>query len=337
LVVALGAISASVIVDGAAAGSANAGRESTHHDVVARGNRCPRSAILVPSCGRLWGLYQPPRPTAGQPWWSAGYPAVEHAIGRRLDIVKGYAGWQRHSFPTPSERHLARHRRVLYISWNAVNYKTRQPISYASIANGSWDSSIIEPEARALKHFHHRLFIDFDHEFDSPVQAGKGSPEQYVAAYRHIHEVFQRMHVHNVIWSWVSTGYVGNASVIRAAYPGARYVDWIGYDPYNFAGCASQAWESPHKTMGAFYRWTSHQPGMSHKPLLLSEYGSTFGPRVQQWYASLPRALSRLPRIRAVIQFSGAPIGACNFAVGDSAAAFAGFKAAANNPAVTGS
>jgi beta-mannanase len=146
-----------------------------------------------------------------------------------------------------------------------------------------------------------------------------------------------RAGVHNVIWSWVSTGYLGNAAAIKAGWPGSKYVDWIGYDPYNLDGCLGRPWRTPMQIFAPFYRWTSHQQGMRHKPLLLSEYGSVLNKGVYGWYASIPSALAQLPRLKALIQFSAPTASGCDTTLSHSSAAVAGFAKAGNSPAVTGS
>jgi beta-mannanase len=265
------------------------------------------------------------------------YPDVERTIGRRFDIVKAYVGWQPGTlFPNAQQAGLATGgKRILEFSWNAQDYKTRAKVSYQSIANGDWDASVIRPEAEHLKAFHRKVFIDFDHEFDIATQAGKGSAAQYVAAYRHIHRVFRQVGVKNAIWVWVSSGFLGHAQQIASSYPGSAYVNWVGYDPYNFAQCHAEGWRSPYQTFQPFYRWLQTQPDMRNKPIMLGEYASAPGPSVGSWYAHVARALKHLPRIKAVIQWSSAVSG-CDFRLTDSAAAMAGFAKSSVARYITG-
>jgi hypothetical protein len=329
-------IAATLLTSGVLPHSAAAPSRHHHHGA----NRCHKSRIDVPSCGVLWGLFKPRQPVPGKSHWSAHYGKVERRIGRRFDVVKDYEDWSHGTtFPSGPEAHFARKghgRRILYYSWNATHYGNGGKVSYRSIAHGAWDRSVIRPEARRLKHYHHKVFLDFNHEFDSHAQAGHGSPAQYVAAYRHIHHVFHRVGVHNVIWSWVSTGWIGNAKTIRRSYPGRRFVDWIGYDPYNFAYCAGSPWRSPLKSFNVFYRWVGRQHNMRGKPLLLSEYASAPSSRVKHWYASVAGALRKLPRIKAAIQFSGPSPSGCDFSLVDLPAAMAGFAHSATARYITG-
>jgi hypothetical protein len=275
-------------------------------------------------------MFRPQPRSRSRARWSPHYVSVEKRMGRRFDLVKNYVDWRQYrTFPTQDEERMARHGRTWYFSWDPLNYHTRQRISYAAIASGYWDKSVILPEARRLKAYHHRVFIDFSHEFDADAQSANGTPAQFRAAWRHIVDVMRAAGVHNVIWSWVSTGWIGNAAKIRAGWPGRRYVDWIGYDPYNLAGCKGRPWRSSYYEFHQFYSWVNHQHVMRKKPLLISEYGSVNGPQVRNWYASIPQDLRRMPRIKALIQFSAPTTSGCDVSVPHSQAALAGFAHAA--------
>jgi hypothetical protein len=335
----IGAVALGTGLASPSAGAPRLASTASPHTVAAPdlANKCHRSAIDVPSCGVLWGLYT--QPVAGKPHFAPHYGTFERAIGRRFDIVKDYVGWERGvTFPNSTYTKLAgKSRRILYVSWNGVNYDTRASVSYRSIAAGKYDKSVILPEARRLKAFHQKIFIDFNHEFDAKGQASKGTPAQYVAAYRHIHDVFHNAGVTNVIWSWVSTGTMRNIADIKASWPGAKYVDWVGYDPYNFATCTGAPWHTSFQTFEPFYHWLRTQRGMRHKPILLGEYASAMSPgSIGSWYASLANTLRRLPRIKALFQWSAATLQNCDVSLADSAAAMAGFATASNAPYVTG-
>lgn len=302
-----------------------------HHNV------CRRSATEVPACGVLWGLYTPIRSKQSQP--TAPYPKIERQIGRRFDIVERYEDWVPGvTFPTNLDRKLAAGgHRILDFSWHAIDYRTRKQISWASIARGKWDASVILPEARQLEHWHHKVFISFDSEFDNTRQRDRGTPKQYAMAYRHIYDVFSRAHVHNVIWAWVPTGYLPNETFIEHAYPGNRYVDWVGYDPYNFYSCHdSTDWRSPYDTFSGFYQWLQQDASTRGKPILLGEYGTAPGPHEKQWYAEVAPTLHRLPLIKGLIQWSSGTSATCNFAVTRSRRTMAGFVTSGLSPYVLG-
>jgi beta-mannanase len=196
---------------------------------------------------------------------------------------------------------------------------------------------VIIPEANALKSFGGKVFLDFNHEYDAKTQTSKGTPQEFAAAWRHIWTVFKNQGVTNAIWVWTSTGWTGNASTILAGWPGASYVDWIGYDPYSLGACAGRTWHSSFDTFAPYYQWVQGQSAMAGKPMILTEYSATANdPRVKDWYASIPATLAQLPRLKALIQYSDTSPTGCDLKVTDSSGAMAGFAKAANSPLVTG-
>ncbi|EEB9150725.1 hypothetical protein XL14_24180, partial [Salmonella enterica subsp. enterica serovar Paratyphi B] len=97
------------------------------------------------------------------------------------------------------------------------------------------------------------------------------------AAYRRVHDRFAARGVTNVAWAWVSTGYLGagNDDRILDGYPGDDYVDWIGYDPYNFYTCNDTEWTTfKDKIQPKYDFFVEH--GLGDKPQLLSEYGTSY-------------------------------------------------------------
>ena len=129
-----------------------------------------------------------------------------------------------------------------------------------------------------------------------------------MAAARHVHDLFVEQDVTNVQWVWTTTGYLaqGNQAVLRAVYPGDHYVDWVGYDPYNFYRCTGAAWRDFEQTIKGGYAWLVAN-GYGGKPFMIPEYGTQFDPadpaRSTQWYESIPQVLRRYPNLKAVIRW----------------------------------
>jgi beta-mannanase len=104
-------------------------------------------------------------------------------------------------------------------------------------------------------------------------------PERYIDAWRHVHDVFESVGAHNVIWVW-SPNYENwpdkewNRS--ENYYPGDEYVDWAGISLYNHGyvdGKTSWRWRS----FDALFSGTEaikvyHE--YKDKPFMLAEYGS---------------------------------------------------------------
>jgi len=266
---------------------------------------CTVSAILVPSCGAWWGVYKVP--SSGENWETT-YTDLEARVGRPFDIVYRYHDFSNAGgagqFPDNYEQALGVNH-ILMFSWASRNFAAGTQLQWSDIASGKYDTSVIDPEAARLKAYGKPVFLTFDPEMERRTPAA-GTPAQFVAAYRHIHDVFAADGVTNVIWVWTSTGYSGNIATISQMYPGDAYVDWIGYDPYNFASCHSGAWRSFDTVVGSFYTWLEDN-GYGDKPFMLPEYGTVADPSDPSasgdWYADAPAAMATHPNIKAVLEW----------------------------------
>jgi len=328
-----------VVVDDVRVRKSSDGIKSGGSSVASTGD-CRLDAILVPSCGVLWGMYT--TQASPQEGWAAPFRDVESAMGRRFDVVKRYHDWSNSGgngrFPDQYEQDLGKTgERILYFSWVSNTWSRGTVARWRDIAAGKYDESVIKPQAQRLKAWGKPVFIDFDHEMDGVTRSGNGTPAEYVAAYRHIVDVMEAAGVTNVVWAWVPTGYLGNAEKIRASYPGDRYVDWLGYDPYNFYTCHNSGWETPYQSMAGYYHWLEAN-GFDDKPIMLGEYGTahpTSDPgRASEWYQQMPAALSKLPRIKAAVQWDSGKSGVCDFRISKQPTALSGYSRAATDPSV---
>lgn len=280
----------------------------------ASGDPCTVSAKLVPSCGAWWGMYLPVDEDSQLP---PAVQAEEHYLGRPLDIIERYHDMSISDngvFPDRAEAQIARDRYILF-SWAADVWSRHILYKWSAIASGALDRSVIEPEAQRIAAFHHTVFLTFSAEADGSVPQ-QGTPAQFVAAWRHIHDVFAKLGVHNVVWVWTTEGYLPHEQIIAAMYPGNAYVDWIGYDPYNYFTCHQTGWLDFAQTVQPFYRWLTTQP-FGGKPVMLAEYGSAPDPqapaRAASWYRDIVPVIRQMPRLKALIQWNssipGCPLG----------------------------
>ncbi len=280
------------------------------------GTAAPRSCtvtpILEPTCGAWWGMYLPT--STGGNGLVAAVAAQERRLGLPLDLIERYHDMSHGPngiFPDPGEARLARHHLLLY-SWGPVVWAAHTEYRWPLIASGALDRSVIIPEAKRLRAFPHKVFLTFSAEPDGAVPS-EGTPAQFVAAWRHVYDVFARLGVHNVVWVWTTTGYVPHASTIAALYPGNAYVNWIAYDPYNFFNCHHSPWHSFAQTVSPFYQWlTAHHLGPG-KPVMLAEFGSAANPadpgQEAAWYRGIVPAIKRLPRLKALVMWNSATPG----------------------------
>ena len=94
--------------------------------------------------------------------------------------------------------------------------------------------------AEAAKAWGHPFFLRFNWEMNGnwfPWSEGVNGnqPGEYVAAWRHVHDIFTQVGATNATWVWCPN--VDPASKLHdlaSLYPGDAYVDWTGLDGYNW-------------------------------------------------------------------------------------------------------
>jgi hypothetical protein len=337
--VALGALTAAGIV-----GSGG----STHRGVAATSSLPPRTSSLPPATSPPLSapctIAADLAPTCGA-WWGEALEATDSSLlsavttaqatdGRRLDVVHTYHRWE-DVFPTSNEQSLAESGHLLLLNWQPTA-PNGSPISWASIASGAQNATI-DAEAARLRDFGEPVLLSFSHEPDHDPGL-YGTPQQFVAAYRYVHDRVVADGATNVRWVWTVEG-IDTASWqarYRQLWPGNSYVDWIAWDPYNFASCMARSWVSFSSLVAPFYRWITAQP-FGDKPLMLAEYGTiaagTGRSETQQaWYAGEASTLAGFPRLKALVYFDyGAPPATSDWRSTSSLAAAEAFGALARS------
>lgn len=278
---------------------------------------CPTGPALVPSCGTLLGVSVGPETRTD-------LAGLEAAIGRRFDLAYEFNGLDL-PLPTAEQRDHVAAGRILHLDLEAKEFALpdHPEIPWRDIVAGRWDTAL-RGHAAGLRDLGVPVMVTFDHEVDSPDKVGvRGTPGEFVAAWRHVHDVFGAAGATNVVWVWVVTGSPRNWPAVPSLYPGDRYVDWVSWDPYNASGCRSGQvrpgqWRSFAETVSPFYDWLATSRLGAGKPLMLSEFGTVADPTdpdaARRWYAEIPAALRRFPRIRA-IQLWNSVKGACDYRI----------------------
>ncbi|MFF7825036.1 glycosyl hydrolase [Streptomyces rochei] len=276
--------------------------------------KCRPTELLEPPCGAWFGAFVPHDKTN----LADKVRAYEENVGRRLDIVYTYHDMSavtdtrlEGQLLTEQEQRVGEDR-MLLLSWESKWWggtKAQQP-TWRRIAAGDLDDSVIDVQARRVKEYGERtgkkVFLSFDLEMDTRTP-GNGSPADYVRAYRHIHDRFRELGVDNVVWTWIITGYLDHADLFEQMYPGDEYVDWIGYNQYNYYLCHKTDWLSFAQTQYATHDWVRANIS-DDKPLMLSEFGSASDPerpdRQAEWYAQVPAVLKDLEGVKAALQWN---------------------------------
>ncbi|WP_431986777.1 glycosyl hydrolase [Streptomyces griseoflavus] len=295
------------------------------------GGRCAPTELLEPPCGAWFGAFVPHDRDDLQD----RVEAYEKRVGRALDVVYTYhdmslpEGTRREGQLLSPEEQRVGEDRLLLLSWESKWWggtKDRQP-TWKEIAAGELDETVIDVQARRIKDYGERtgrkVFLSFDLEMDTRTP-DNGTPAEYVEAHRHIHDRFAKLGVDNVVWTWIITGYLNHADLFRRMYPGDAYVDWIGYNQYNYYRCHRTDWLTFEQTQTATHAWIRANIS-DDKPLMLSEFGTAADParpgRQAEWYARVPRVLKDLDGVKAALQWNHRDPGPhCDLALAGDAA-----------------
>jgi hypothetical protein len=231
----------------------------------------------------------------------------EQLVGRRFDLDREFYLWDA-SFPGEYDRWSASQGRTLVLSWSAKKLDGT-PILWRTIAAGSLDAAVIIPKARALKAFGKKVFLAFDHEPEARIKTN-GTPTEFVAAWRHVVDVFRREGVTNVTWTWILEDISFWTGASSKYFPGDTYIDWIGVDGYNWYDCRSREiapWRSWSAIFGSARAFGAAHPT---KPIMVAEFGSvedavTPG-RKGAWISDARQTLKRREwsQVQAVIYYN---------------------------------
>jgi mannan endo-1,4-beta-mannosidase len=141
------------------------------------------------------------------------------------------------------------------------------------IASGRFDDYLTD-FATSVKKTNVPIALTVAHEMNGgwyPWGTQKNKPADFVAAWRHVHDVFQKAGATNVIWTWTPNvvNYLRKAP-LKSFYPGDKYVDWLGIDGY-FTHKGAKTFASLFgATLTEFQK-------ISTKPVLIVETGSEPG------------------------------------------------------------
>jgi hypothetical protein len=201
------------------------------------------------------GVYEPGTPESYTPVSNFG-----GHVGVRPGLVLYYSGWpERFRGAFADEVHA--HGGTPLVQIDPTN------IDLAAIAGGTYDS-YIAGYARAVHTYGHTVVIGFGHEMNGTWYSWAWhhtSPAVWIAAWRHLVQVFRRYRATNVKWMWTLTRNAGRTGPIQQWWPGSAYVDWVGIDGYYYTRQDDfNSVFSP--TIGDVHKFTQ-------KPILISEVG----------------------------------------------------------------
>lgn len=173
---------------------------------------------------RYLGVYEP-----GSPQSYAKVDGFARDVGRSPNLVTYYSFWYE-PFQTTFAETAASHGATTIVQIEPYN------VSLAKIASGGYDS-YLKFYANQIADFKKKVVISFGHEMNGywyPWGYHSTPAATFVAAWKHIVDVFRQQGANNVIWLWQVNSLNSKTGPPQDWWPGANYVTWVGVSGYYY-------------------------------------------------------------------------------------------------------
>lgn len=267
-----------------------------------------KAAASVDAGGSYWGAWIGNQFTGSQPPWDMNALSDFEKITRKQVSTLnwssptydrpdcgGYCAFQSAQFDAVRAAGV-----IPFFSWNTGGVR----FTDAQIASGALDG-YFTAWARAARAWGHPFFLRFDWEMNGSwfpwgVASRGNTAADYVAMWRHVHDIFTTVGATNVNWVWCpNIDQWNKLASLASLYPGEEYVDWTGLDGYNQ--------DSPWTSFADLYRSSyARITGIApSKPMIIGEVGSTaIGGSKAQWITDMFNALAtQFPQVHGVQWF----------------------------------
>ena len=322
----------------------------------------PEESVSTPSSNKiLWGAWIGEQFTGtSAPWDMNAVSDFEKVAEKPLSLVNFSSPFAYcpsntsptsscsfYSFPKPEMESIRKHGAVPVFSWasDMIPTSTSEPnFQLSDVIEGKFDS-YIRAWATAAKAWGHPFFLRFNWEMNGnwfPWSEGVNGNKsgEFVAAWRHVHDIFTSVGATNATWVWCpNVDPEGNMQNLASLYPGNEYVDWTGLDGYNWG--TNPAHPDRWRTFNQLYSSTYQQITQTvapSKPLMISEVGSTeYGGSKATWIHEMLETIPRnYPKIRGLLWFDNYADG-MDWPLESSKSASQAFASGIQSSAYTGS
>ncbi len=303
----------------------------------------PRDAELKPAAAGIYlGVWQPGAPQDLRP-----LEVFERTAGKRVAIVLWYQKWEKATLAPDINLidKVTAFGAVPLITWepgDRTQEVNRPEYSLASILTGRYDE-YIKTWALKLGSYGKPVLLRWAHEMNGfwypwGNNVNGNTADQFIAAWRHLHDMFRSLGATNVQWVWSPNAVITDELPLETLFfPGNEYVDWLALDSFNRAASGWQPFTNLF--LPSYQRITA----LSSKPVMIAETGSGealpgSGVSKAQWITDalgqeLPKSF---PRVRALVWFNEdkriAEVDGEDWRIDSSVDARAAFARAVANP-----
>jgi Glycosyl hydrolase family 26 len=285
------------------------------------------------------------------PWDMTAVSKFEQLTGKPLSLVNVFVPFADcsstpcsfYKFAPGMMEGVRKHGAIPVYSWSSQSIPSRleEPdFQLSDVISGTYDS-YIRSFAEEARTWGHPFFLRFDWEMNGgwfPWAEGANGNQQgeFVAAWRHVHDIFTAVGADNVNWVWCpNVDPDGIFQDLSPLYPGDAYVDWTGLDGYNWGTNPAKPdrWLSFDELYGSTYHRIADTIAPS-KPLLIGEMGSTeYGGSKASWIRdALAKVPASYPKIAGLLWFD-TYIEGMDWPIESSGAATSAFAEGIGDPA----
>ena len=152
------------------------------------------------------------------------------------------------------------------VSWSPSKADNTS-ITWDRVAAGDVDT-LIHNFARDAVAWSNPIYVRFNWEMNLEFNGTTNTPATFVSMWRHVHDIFIQEGATNVRWFWCPNVWGSDPAYYRPFYPGDAYVDYMGFNSYNWGG---NNWSTPRQVFGPTYAGLSE---VSNKAMIIGETAS---------------------------------------------------------------
>ncbi len=227
--------------------------------------------------------------------------------------VGNFAG----NFPSSDMEKIRNRGAIPFIGWGSWEVGTGKGVyqpeyKLTNITKGDFDP-YIRKFAQDAKAWGKPFFLNLNHEqnlsgqfpwqYGAPIvdpvsgTSYSNTAADFVASWRHVHDIFTQEGVTNVTWVWAPHPAYGH---FTDYYPGSDYVDYVGTGTLNYGPVVNWGkWWSFDEILGNHYS----ELAAFNKPMMLTEFASlAYGGDRNQWYNDALRDIPlKYPLVKSVL------------------------------------